>query len=590
MAVPSSFFVYGGQAYDAVSVLETLAGTSTTSLTISTGSKTLTTQENLEYTDATFVVIASRANNTNYMHGQVTSYSGTTLVVNVLDTGGSGTHADWDINISAPQGPQGATGPQGPAGSGGGGVAIHGTPTANHFTTWYDASTIQDAGTPSGTLLDNLTGFSATGLLKRTGAGAYSFVTLAFSDITGTVGASQLPNPGATTLGGIKSNAGTAHQWIAAINTDGTVTLSQPAFSDISGSLAGSQTPAYTGDVTKSSGSTTTVLANIPNDVPMAGDLLVTATAAPSTPAAGKGRAYVDSTQKVWSHKSDAGTVSITIVPSSAASHQWASAISAAGVVTWTQPAFTDVSGVLGSTQHPALTGDVTCSSGSTTTTLANIPSATPMAGSLLATAIAAPSTPAAGKASIYVDSTNKVLAVKNDAGTVSSTVQPSSAGSHQFATAVSAAGAITWTQPAFTDISGTATYSQLPASAPIAAIQFVIDGGGSTITTGLKGYLEVPFACTINQATLLADASGSIVVNVWKCTYAQFDAGGTHPVAADKITASAPPTISTATKAQDATLTGWTTSISAGDILAFNVDSVTTIKRVTLDLKVTKT
>lgn len=115
--------------------------------------------------------------------------------------------------------------------------------------------------------------------------------------------------------------------------------------------------------------------------------------------------------------------------------------------------------------------------------------------------------------------------------------------------------------------------------------IQFVIDGAGATITTGLKGFLEVPFACTITVATLLADQSGSIVVNVWKDTYANFP-----PTVADKITASAPPTITTATKSQDSTLTGWTTSVAAGDILAFNVDSVTTIQRVTISLKVTKT
>lgn len=118
-----------------------------------------------------------------------------------------------------------------------------------------------------------------------------------------------------------------------------------------------------------------------------------------------------------------------------------------------------------------------------------------------------------------------------------------------------------------------------------IATITFVIDGGGSAITTGVKGDLEIPFGCTIVAATLLADQSGSIVVNVWKDTYANYP-----PTVADKITASAPPTISTATKSQDTTLTGWTTSITAGDTLRFNVDSVTTIQRVTLSLKVKKT
>lgn len=123
----------------------------------------------------------------------------------------------------------------------------------------------------------------------------------------------------------------------------------------------------------------------------------------------------------------------------------------------------------------------------------------------------------------------------------------------------------------------------------PTVDIAFVIDGGGSAITTGMKGYLEIPFACTITAATLLADQSGSIVVDIFKCTYSQFDAGSTHPVSGDKITASAPPTISSTTKSQDTTLTGWTKAITAGDILAFNVNSITTCQRVTVSLTVTK-
>ena len=116
-------------------------------------------------------------------------------------------------------------------------------------------------------------------------------------------------------------------------------------------------------------------------------------------------------------------------------------------------------------------------------------------------------------------------------------------------------------------------------------AIEFVIDGGGSAITTGVKGFIEVPYACTITAVRLLADQSGSIVVDVWKDTYANYP-----PTDADSITASAVPTISTATKSEDATLTGWTTSVSVGDILGFNVDSITTCERVTVVLAVTIT
>lgn len=121
-----------------------------------------------------------------------------------------------------------------------------------------------------------------------------------------------------------------------------------------------------------------------------------------------------------------------------------------------------------------------------------------------------------------------------------------------------------------------------------IGSVGITIDGGGSAITTGVKGYIEVPYACGIDRYTMLADQSGSAVVDIWKCTYSQFDAGATHPVTGDKITASAPPTITTATKGQSATLTGWTTNITAGDIIGFSVTSATTITRLTVQLKVT--
>jgi hypothetical protein len=116
-------------------------------------------------------------------------------------------------------------------------------------------------------------------------------------------------------------------------------------------------------------------------------------------------------------------------------------------------------------------------------------------------------------------------------------------------------------------------------------SITFIIDGGGSAITTGIKGDLEIPFACTIGRVTMVADQSGSIVVDIWKDMYVNYP-----PIDADSITASAPPTITTATKSQDSTLTGWTKAIAAGSILRFNVDSCATIERCTLALKANKT
>lgn len=41
--------------------------------------------------------------------------------------------------------------------------------------------------------------------------------------------------PGPSTIGGIFSNAGVSHKWVSAINTDGTVTLTQPDAADLTG-------------------------------------------------------------------------------------------------------------------------------------------------------------------------------------------------------------------------------------------------------------------------------------------------------------------------------------------------------------------
>lgn len=120
---------------------------------------------------------------------------------------------------------------------------------------------------------------------------------------------------------------------------------------------------------------------------------------------------------------------------------------------------------------------------------------------------------------------------------------------------------------------------------AQVAIVNFVIDGGGSAITTGIKGDIVIPFTGTINQVTLLADATGSIVIDLWKDTYANFP-----PVVGDSIVASAKPTLSSAAKSQDSTLTGWTTTVAAGDIIRVNVDSAATVQRVTLALKITRT
>jgi hypothetical protein len=94
-----------------------LQGTSTTSVLIGTGSKAFTTQADKFFDVGTWLLIVSEADEANYMHGHVTDYTGTSLTVNVTNTGGAGTLADWDIKVA---GTRGATGAQGDPGSMGG--------------------------------------------------------------------------------------------------------------------------------------------------------------------------------------------------------------------------------------------------------------------------------------------------------------------------------------------------------------------------------------------------------------------------------------------------------------------------------------
>lgn len=141
-----------------------------------------------------------------------------------------------------------------------------------------------------------------------------------------------------------------------------------------------------------------------------------------------------------------------------------------------------------------------------------------------------------------------------------------------------------TYTNRSLVDKEYVDNVTAVPAGATAGSFGITIDGGGSAITTGVKGYVEIPYDGTITGWTILADQTGSCVIDVWKDTYANFP-----PTVADTIAGSEKPTLSSAIKNEDLTLTTWTTSVTTGDIIAFNVDSASTVTRVTLSIKITK-
>ena len=128
-----------------------------------------------------------------------------------------------------------------------------------------------------------------------------------------------------------------------------------------------------------------------------------------------------------------------------------------------------------------------------------------------------------------------------------------------------------------------TNTVDNVNALLPI-GIAIIYDGGGTEIADNVQLWTEVVPKCDIERVTLLADQSGSIVIDLWVDSYANWP-----PTDADSITAAAPPTISAATKSQDSTLSGWTKAISAGDAILGNVDSCTDIEKVACCLKLSR-
>jgi hypothetical protein len=102
-------------AVTAAAAAAAMQGTSTTSVAIGTGAKVFTTQAGKQFDAGAWLLITDdAAPSTNYMHGSVTSYSSTTLTMNITNVGGSGTKTAWTIDVAGTRGATGATGPAGP--------------------------------------------------------------------------------------------------------------------------------------------------------------------------------------------------------------------------------------------------------------------------------------------------------------------------------------------------------------------------------------------------------------------------------------------------------------------------------------------
>jgi hypothetical protein len=120
--------------------------------------------------------------------------------------------------------------------------------------------------------------------------------------------------------------------------------------------------------------------------------------------------------------------------------------------------------------------------------------------------------------------------------------------------------------------VPGFATSNQITGT-----IGITVDGQGGVVSTGSKGFVTIPYNCTITNWYVSSDVSGSIQFDIKRSGTSIVGGGGNKPLLSSAISG-------------NAAVASWTsTSVTAGDILEWNVDSATTITNATVVLKVVK-
>ena len=104
-------------------------------------------------------------------------------------------------------------------------------------------------------------------------------------------------------------------------------------------------------------------------------------------------------------------------------------------------------------------------------------------------------------------------------------------------------------------------------------SINYVIDSGSIAMLPGNKGSVTLDVSGIIESLVILSDQQGDLTVDIKKSNYSTFPTfssivGGVYPQ------------MSNDRKVRDDNLSGWDTTIVAGDILTFDVIAVNNINR----------
>jgi hypothetical protein len=121
-------------------------------------------------------------------------------------------------------------------------------------------------------------------------------------------------------------------------------------------------------------------------------------------------------------------------------------------------------------------------------------------------------------------------------------------------------------------------------SSSSTGSIGATFDGGGSVVLINTVIYQRIPKAGTITAWSIVAEGTNpTCTIDVWKVA-----SGTTLPTSGNTITASSKPALSTGNAVKSTTMTSWTTSIAADDIMAFTVTACSAATEINFVLYIT--
>ena len=131
--------------------------------------------------------------------------------------------------------------------------------------------------------------------------------------------------------------------------------------------------------------------------------------------------------------------------------------------------------------------------------------------------------------------------------------------------------------------VTDTAFITMTGGTSTLAPIKIGWDGQGGVVSIGSTRYYILPYACTITGWSIVATGtSPTTTIDIWRVT------SGTSLPAVGNTIMGTKPALSTGNAVRSSTLTSWSpTSLSAGDILGFNIDACSNALTIVFNLEI---